>query len=59
MCFLLNHGETAAVTALVLEHPEPAGPGALRQRLRTRHAEKWADRPLVAAIPAAATRRDA
>jgi hypothetical protein len=42
---LVNHGETSAVTVLVEASPEkPTGPGALRQRLRTRHAEKWDDR---------------
>jgi hypothetical protein len=43
---LVNHGETAAVAVLVKANPEkPTGPGALRQRLKTRHAEKWDDRP--------------
>jgi hypothetical protein len=42
---LVNHGVTAAVTALVEANPKPAGPGALRQRLKTRHAEKRDDRP--------------
>jgi hypothetical protein len=43
---LVNHGETSAVTALVEANPEkPTGPGALRQRLKTRHAAKWTDRP--------------
>jgi hypothetical protein len=42
---LVNHGETSAVTVLVEANPKPTGPGALRQRLKTRHAEKWDDRP--------------